>query len=205
MSNQTFENAKADIGNFRDALKIVPTVASTPENHSLCRNFIVEKYPAVKPGTPIIHKDFYTLALTALFEAGKLEIIQAPAPGYKMGRLWDDDDDTPRAPAPLPASPADPFTIQARRDEEKVIEAIHQEFLGRTLTPEQSLHEAKLRQAAQRPDPELKDANVIVYATMSDGSQRVNRAATERARDAATQHNDAVLAARKAAQTQGAL
>jgi hypothetical protein len=188
-----------DLENFRQAMSHFSELSPTEANWKSVRLYLIAEKKAVKAGFMGIPTDLYVAAIAAL--RPRLEKIEAPKPGYRPRMIFDPDEDNVRKePAPLPESAADPWIQQKRRDEEQVLDNVFAEFYGRKLTSQESLMESKRKQATQRPDAELRDPNVIVYA-----GQLINRAATARARKEAEQHNAAVLAARKSAKVQGGL
>ena len=194
-NNQTLESMKVDVGNFMAARKALnlPGIASDVDgniaNHERCRTFIVANYPAVTLPAPVIHHDYYVLALAALNEKGEL-ILEKPAePGYRMGQLFSEDDDETREPQRLPESPADPWQMSQRKEDFQ--KAAEESFLkyGRVLNPTELLNAQRLE--AFQATAGKYDESETVYRVIG-GKQYVDRTGTAKVRAAARAKNAAL-------------
>jgi hypothetical protein len=150
VSNTTLDLIQKDVSNFMQAIAAVKPaqIATDPdsnmENHARCRTHIVSNFPAIQLPAPVIHSDYYKLALLALAQSNGLVLTALPEPGYKMGVLFSDNEDEEKSePAPLPPSPNDPFQRQDAREAQHRIDEMFYEVMGRTLSPAERLVESK--------------------------------------------------------------
>jgi hypothetical protein len=192
--SQEFTPLDSDLRVYVEALRQFPEVGFSEPNYLRARQFLVAER-RIKPGQMQVDLAQYLYALASL--RSELDKREEPKPEYRMGMLFDpDEDDVRKEPAPFPESPADPWAQQEKREQEERIGQIFEEVLGRKVSQKEGLHEIKLRMASQSQDPELKSETETVYATLQSGAQVVNKAATARVRAANKEHNDKVRAAR---------
>jgi len=195
MSNQTLEIYKQDIGNYILALKAVSLtgLAQDPDgrqtNHARCREYIVSTFPSVPLPCPVLHADYYKLALLALSEKQELELEKPADPVYKMGDLFpDEDEDQKHEPAPLPPSPNDPWLQNDLKDSLK--KSAEESFMryGRVLNPTELLNAQRLEafQASAGKFDESETVHKII-----NGRSYVERTATARVRAENRSKNEA--------------
>ena len=153
MSNQTLEIYKQDIANWTAAIKAVnlpglsQDASDRQQNHARCREYIVSTFPSVPLPCPILHENYYKLALLALSERGELALEKPADPVYKMGDLFpDEDEDQKHEPAPLPISPNDPWEQNRfKEDRQQSAEASFLKY-GRVLSPQERFNAERLEE-----------------------------------------------------------
>ena len=184
-NNQTLESMKVDVGNFMAARKALnlPGIASDVDgniaNHEKCRTFIVATYPAVTLPAPVIHHDYYVLALAALNEKGEL-ILEKPAePGYRMGQLFQDEDNDKHEIADLPPSSNDPWEINKITENRR--QSAEASFLkyGRVLSPQERFNAERLEEFEKTAGK--YDESETVHRIIN-GRSYVDRGATAKVR-----------------------
>jgi hypothetical protein len=192
MSNQTLEYAKVDVGNFMAAKMalnlpgIATDVDGSMANHERCRTYIVATYTAVTLPAPVIHRDYYVLALSALAAKNELKMEKAPEPKYKMGVLFDEESDEKHEPAPLPPSPNDPWLQNELKENMKQSAEDSFRRYGRVLNPTELAQAQRLE--AFHATAGKYDESETVHKVIN-GKSYIDRTATAKVRAEARAKN----------------
>ncbi len=192
MSNQTLEIYRQDIANWTAAIKAVnlPNLSQDASdrqaNHALCREYIVSTFPSVPLPCPILHENYYKLALLTLSERGDLALEKPAEPGYRMGQLFSEDEDETHEPQPLPESPADPWQMSKMKEDRQ--KSAEESFLkyGRVLNPTE-LANAQRLEAFEATAGKFSESETV--HRIINGKSYVDRGATAKVRAEARAKN----------------
>jgi hypothetical protein len=195
MSNQTLEIYKQDIANWTAAIKAVNLPNLSQEagdrqaNHAKCREYVVSNFPSVPLPCPILHENFYKLSLLALSEKNELILEKPVEVGYRMGQLFQADDEDKHEIADLPPSPNDPWLQNDFKENLK--KSAEESFLkyGRVLNQNELLQAQRLEafQATAGKYDESETVHKII-----NGRSYIDRTATAKIRAAARAKNAAL-------------